>query len=405
MTRSGTTPDSDENAAPLHRRIRDEAQRLGFEQIGFAPASDPGEEDHLRAWLAAGYQGEMSYMERVVERRADATREHDWARTMICLSRSYAQPAPAHGPLHGRVAVYALGDDYHDWLRRDLKALARFLRDECGVRTRIAVDTAPILERPYAREAGLGWIGKNTLLLSRETGSLTFLAEILTDLDLGDDLDLAPPAQATNHCGTCRRCLDACPTDAFPQPYVLDSRRCISYLTIEYRGVIDRDLRPLMGNWIFGCDICQDVCPWNKFARPTTAADAAAAADLAPADLAAFLDLDDAAFRARFRRSPIFRAGRDGFLRNVAIALGNSRSEEAVAPLAKAVVGDPSRLVRQHCAWALGAVSAHTPSVEEAHAALATAAARETDFDVAEEIAAALAAIAGRGGDGLHGNM
>ncbi len=370
--------------------IRARAARLGFDDVGFARATDPGESERLREWLARGYHGSMQYMERVVERRADVTVEHDWARTVICLVRSYApdstsdasaleSPNDSTGALVGRVASYALGIDYHEWLRRDVRALATFLHDELGARTRIAVDTAPILERPYAREAGLGWIGKNTLLLSRSLGSLTFLAEILVDLEL-------PTGQRSkDHCGSCRACLDVCPTDAFPEPYVLDARRCISYLTIEHRGVIDRDLRAGMGSWIFGCDLCQDVCPWNKFAQPTTAADAKAASDLTAPDLIAYLELDADAFRARFRHSPIWRAGRDGFLRNVAIALGNSRSEGALDPLAKSLE-DPSWLVRLHVAWAIGELSSGREWAGRARTVLEHHELREQDARVAEEI-------------------
>ena len=397
-TRSRPAPDPSkgtEDRTALARRIESEAQRLGFERVGFAPAAGPGEGDHLRQWLDEGMHGTMEYMARHVDKRSDATVEHPWARTMICLMRSYdplaprsrpaeagpdeAAPSPDPPPLLGRVASYALGDDYHDWLRRDLKALGRFLRDEIGARTQIAVDTAPILERPYAREAGLGWIGKNTLLLSRELGSTAFLAEILTDLDLptGD--------RSADHCGSCTSCLDRCPTKAFPAPYVLDARRCISYLTIEYRGVIDRELRSAMGAWIFGCDICQDVCPWNKFAQAATAAGARAAADLTSPDLAHLMTLDADAFRERFRRSPIWRAGRDGFLRNVAIALGNSRCEEAVAPL-RLGLEDGSPLVRLHAAWALGEASEGQPYAADVRARLLARREIENDEAVRDEI-------------------
>lgn len=374
-----SSPSLDPQSLEPADRIRVEAARLGFDDIGFARAANPGEGEHLREWLARGYHGTMEYMERVVDRRSDVTVEHDWARTVICLVRSYAPRDPRPEPTRGRVASYALGIDYHEWLRRDVRQLATFLHDELGSRTRIAVDTAPILERPYAREAGLGWIGKNTLLLSRSLGSLTFLAEILVDLDLPTG------APGKNHCGTCRACLDVCPTDAFPAPYVLDARRCISYLTIEHRGIIDRELRSGMGAWIFGCDLCQDVCPWNKFAKPTTAADAKAAEDLTTPDLVAFLRLDADTFRARFRHSPIWRADRDGFLRNVAIALGNSGSESALEPLI-AALDDPSWLVRLHVVWAIGELSQNRPWVDRARATLAHHELRESDARVVEEI-------------------
>jgi len=370
----------------IEERIHAEARAIGFEAVGFAPAADPGEGARLRAWLAASFHGGMGYLARAPGERASVARWHPWARSVVCVLRSYQQPRADGGPGHGRVAAYALGDDYHDWMRRDLHRLAGFLRAGLGARTRVAVDTAPILERPYAREAGLGWIGKNTLLLSRTLGSTTFLGEILCDLEL------AAGRPVRDHCGSCRRCLDVCPTNAFPAPYVLDARRCISYLTIEHRGVIDRELRPGMGRWIFGCDLCQDVCPWNKFAQPTTAGEASAARDLAPAELSAFLALDEDSFRRRFRRSPIYRARRDGFLRNVAIALGNSGVEASVEPLARAL-GDPSWLVRLHAAWGLGELGRGRPFARRATAALEARRVREPDVRVAREIRHALARL------------
>jgi epoxyqueuosine reductase len=279
------------------------------------------------------------------------------------------------------VARYALGDDYHDVMLSRLKTLLAEVRARYGeeVPGRAYVDTGPLLERDLAQRAGLGWWGKNTNLLHRHLGSYFFLGALL----LG--LDLAPDAPTTAHCGTCRRCLDACPTRAFVAPYVLDARRCISYLTIELKGPIPRNLRPLVGNWIYGCDICQEVCPWNRKAPPTDEPAFQPRGDLAAPELIPLLGMTDEEFRARFRGSPIKRTKRRGLLRNVAVALGNARDPVAIPALRAALGQDPEPLVRGHAAWALGRIGGPA-----AHAALLAATETELDPYVTEEIQGAL---------------
>ncbi len=321
---------------------------IGFERVGFTGLSAPKVAPHLGEWLAAGHHGEMDYLSREPDKRADAELAHPWAKTMICLTRSYFTEPPPAGKGQGRFALYALGLDYHDVLKRDLKVLSRFIEETFSERCRMAVDTSAILERPYGEKSGLGWVGKNTLLLAPQEGSYFFLAELVTSLPLDHD----EPFEK-NHCGTCSRCLEICPTNAFPEPYVLDSRRCISYLTIEYRGVIPRKLRPLIGRWVFGCDLCQEVCPWNKFARLTRAPEFRPSQDLSTHQLVDFMGMTKESFRARFRKTPIWRAHRDGFLRNVAVALGNSEDKDAIPALVSGL-SDPSELVRIHAAWGLG---------------------------------------------------
>ena len=338
--------------------VRAEATRLGFDLVGITPAVTPAGFDHLQEWLRRGYAGEMSYM----PRREDAY-EHPSGvlpevRSLIVVGLNYFnadyesdQDETTSPQATGRIARYAVGTtDYHDVLKSLLKQLGRFLQDklpEC--RTRSVVDTAPLLERDFAVLAGLGWFGKNTMLINKRIGSWFFLGALLTDAELTPD---AP--HATSHCGTCTRCLEACPTDAFPEPGVLDARRCISYLTIELRDQpIPQDLREGMGNWVFGCDICQDVCPWNRKAPPSTVDDFEPLNDLTPADLTWLLSLDEDAFRKRFRGTPQFRTGRSGLLRNAAIAAGNSGDRSLIRVLTQ-VAADPEELIRGAAAWALG---------------------------------------------------
>jgi epoxyqueuosine reductase len=372
------------SAAELTDRLRAEAVGLGFPLVGVAPAVSSSGMGRFREWIDAGYAGEMRYL---VD-RADAY-EHPnkvlaGARSVVMLALPYrtVEPQPVQ-PGQGRVSRYAWGDDYHDVIRTRLHTLADRLREWCpGATTRGVVDTAPLLEREFAQLAGLGWIGKNTLLLNRHWGSWFFLAALITDIELSYD---AP--HGTDHCGTCRACLDACPTEAFVAPYVLDAQRCISYLTIELRGPIPRELREPLGDWLFGCDVCQDVCPWNHKAplveepsfTPLTASN--------PLELAALFHLTDDEFRARFRSSPLWRSKRRGILRNAALVLGNQRDPSAVPAL---VVGlnDVESLVRGASAWALGKL-AH---VELARQSLDQRAAIETDLDVQAEIAVAQAA-------------
>ncbi len=365
----------------LSQSIKDHAQRLGFDLCGICAAVAPPGLARFDEWLAAGYAGQMRYL----PDRADAYRHPervlDGARSIVMLAMNYhrGEPRlPAAG--QGRVARYAWGTvDYHDLIHERLKSLAAHVRRLAPeARVRGVVDTAPLLEREFAQLAGLGWLGKNTLLINKDAGSWLFLAALLTDLDLPADA----PHEA-DHCGTCRACLDACPTQAFPQPYVLDATRCISYLTIEHRGPIAAELRSGLGNWVFGCDVCQDVCPWNRQAPPAGESQFAPQSELNPISLVEMFALDDAAFRQRFRATPLWRPKRRGLLQSAAIALGNSPSPEGLAALLVGLAdGDP--LVRAAAAWALG-------RYDDPRAAAALAARREveTDVEVLAEIDAA----------------
>lgn len=373
-----------ERSRSAARAVKREARRLGFEKVGIARAEPPEEARHLKEWLSAGMHGSMAYMAREPEDRADIRRRHPWARRVVSVARSYYVDARDPGPGRARISRYALGKDYHDRLLADLERLAAFVGSRFGGRTRIAVDHSAILERGYARAAGIGWFGKNTMILAKDLGSFFFLGELLTDVELEPDLPYR-----RNYCGRCTRCIDLCPTRAIVAPYRLDARRCISYLTIEHRGVIDRELRPLMGNRVFGCDVCQDVCPWNRFARLATAEDFKPRGDLAAAELGGFMGMTVEEFRERFRKSPIRRAKRDGFLRNVAIALGNSGSPEAVGPLGIGLA-DGSPLVRLHSAWALGRIGG-----ERARRLLRERYGVEKDPQVLEEIRLALGECGG----------
>jgi epoxyqueuosine reductase len=331
----------------------------------------------------------MGWMARAPERRADPREVLAGARSVISVAASYYRgdpPPEASGApaLSGRIARYAWGRDYHRRLRRRLRALGAALRSLApGARWLAYVDTGPVLDRGWAEQAGIGWIGKNTNVILARSGSWFFLGEILTNLEL-------PPARpARNHCGRCARCIPACPTGAIVAPYQLDAQRCISYLTIENRGAIPLELRPSIGTRIFGCDDCQEVCPWNRFAVPATHPDFAEREGQQTPDLLPLLALDEETFRARFQGTALLRAQRSGLARNVAVALGNLGDPRAIPALAAAVARDPSALVRSHAAWALGRIGGDT-----ARAALASAAAREEDLTVREEIEQALAASA-----------
>lgn len=325
-------------------RIRNKAKKLGFDRVGFTDLSEPEESRHYESWLAQGMQGEMAYLK---PDRARTAERYPWARTMIVIARTYYLPIRS-GRGRGKVARYALTRDYHVTLKDQMFELSYWIEDEFKAQCKTCVDSTPILERPFARKAGLGWIGKNSLLLNKSLGSYFYLGEVLTSLDLAPDRPFSK-----DHCGSCSRCMDLCPTRAIVAPYVVDARKCIAYLTIEYKGVIDRAIRPLLGNLIFGCDICQEVCPWNKFAK--RADPAGVRKDLMAPELAPLMDLTEEEFRKRFGKTPLKRVGRDGFLRNVAVALGNSRSPDALDPLTKGLT-DVSWLVRLHSAWALGQV-------------------------------------------------
>ncbi len=336
--------------------LKEAARHLGFDLLGVAPASlPPAHLQAYREWLARGEHGEMAYMARPdrVARREDPARILPGVRSVLCVAVNYypgPSPEPPDHRLRGRVSAYAWGMDYHDWVLPRLEELAAVVRDETGgeIRYRAYVDTGPVLERAFAARAGLGFIGKNTCLIHPRLGSWLFLGELLVDAMLPPT---GPPLPS--RCGTCTRCLEACPTGALVAPYRLDARRCISYLTIEYKGPIPLELRPLMGNWIYGCDLCQRVCPWQRFARPTEAgAFRAASPDRAVPPLLELIELDEAGFRERFAESPIRRIGRGRLLRNVAVALGNLGDRRARSALVRAAE-DPDPLVQEHAVWAL----------------------------------------------------
>ena len=378
----------------LEAKIRQQAAALGFSACGFAATAPLGRGAFLEGWLDAGFAGEMRYLERRAERRLSVAGMLRDARTVITLAYPYNPPPPApidwQRELRGRIAAYALGEDYHRVVERKLAALEAFIA-ACSPhsRTRHHIDSGAVLEREWALRGGLGWFGKNTMLLSTRAGSWFFLAELVTTVALMPDQPRAA------HCGRCTRCGDACPTGALRDGLVMDARLCISYLTIEHRGAIPRALRPKLGSWIFGCDVCQEVCPWNGKERARTAADEGVAASwpnasamwLSPS-LPALLALDESGFRARFGASPLARAKRRGLLRNVAVALGNTTNPAAVPALA-AALDDLEPLVRGHAAWALGMIAGR-----EARRALERHRWREQDGFVLEEIAAALAASA-----------
>ncbi len=358
--------------------VAGEARAVGFSRAGCAPLRPLPRAAFLAAWLAEGRAGDMAYLARRTAERLDPQRAFPWARSVISLAYPYRPPPPPaddwRRSLRGRIAAYALGDDYHDRVAALLGRLtARLGAAFPGARFRPYVDTGAVLEREWAMRAGIGWIGRNTLVLEREAGSYFFLAELFTDLEL----DAVPMPR--DHCGTCTRCVAACPTGALEGGYTMDPRRCLAYLTIEHRGPIPAALRPHLGNWIFGCDLCQEACPWNG-----DAVDASGANWLAP-HLPSLLALDAAGFRRRFARTAVARAKRRGLLRNVAVALGNSGNPHAVGPLA-AALDDPEPLVRTHAAWALGRLGGRN-----ARHALDVARPREPDPTVATEIDAALA--------------
>jgi len=332
--------------------IKSEALSLGFDLVGISPAGNLPENQLYKEWLSKGYAGEMGYMEKSPERRADVREILPDARSVVSCGLNYNTPYPystqARGSRKGWIARYAWGDDYHDAIKKKLEELKRYIReisriDDAGV---CYVDTGLVLERNYARRAGVGWIGKNTCIINQQKGSWLFLGEIITTLEL--DYDAPPP----DRCGTCTRCIDACPTDAIREPYVLDSRRCISYLTIELKGGIPMELREKMDNNIFGCDICQDVCPWNKQALVTEHESFLPRDGLYNPDLGPLSRMSTQDFRDTFKGSPVKRSKRRGFLRNVMIAIGNSGDKELI-PRVRECLEDEEPLVRMHAAWAL----------------------------------------------------
>ncbi len=331
----------------------------------------------LAAFLEAGQHGDMGWMADTAARRGDPQVLWPEARSVVVLGINYA---PAHNPLaalerreRAAISVYAGNRDYHDVLKSRLKALARWLHETSQAEVKVFVDTAPVMEKPLAQASGLGWQGKHTNLVSREFGSWLFLGEVFTTLDLGED------EAESDHCGACQRCLDICPTAAFPAPYKLDARRCISYLTIEHKGHIAREFRGPMGNRIYGCDDCLAICPWNKFAQASAHGEFLPRAELSAPRLVDLARLDDAGFRQVFSGSPIKRIGRDRFVRNVLIALGNSGDASAVA-VVRDLLRDASPLVRAMAVWALSRLS---PTGFDESRAVCLAA--ESDDDVRRE--------------------
>mgnify|MGYP001584483050 CR=1 FL=1 len=336
----------------LEQRLKDEAARLGFAACRIAPAdAAPQAAARLRAWLDAGHHGDMLWMEERAAQRGSPKELWPQVRSVVMLGMSYA---PGRDPLalegvgdRGRISVYAQGKDYHDVVKKGLKSLARWLVEQRPGSLKVFVDTAPVMEKPLAQGAGLGWQGKHSNLVSRSHGSWLFLGAIYSELAL------APDAAESDHCGSCTACQTACPTDAFPAPYRVDARRCISYLTIEHKGPIPHDLRAGIGNRIYGCDDCLAVCPWNKFADMGAANRAfLGRAELAAPALADLLDLDDAAFREIFSGSPIKRIGRNRMVRNAAIAAGNSGDARLLARL-QPLTQDADPVVAEAAAWAI----------------------------------------------------
>jgi epoxyqueuosine reductase len=344
------------NKPSLETALREEAFRLGFVSVGITGAAQD-QALALNDWLTAGHHGEMEWMEGRKEQRASPNGLWPEAKSVIALGMSYAPAAPhVEDPTRGIISHYAQGADYHDVVKKALKALARWLVEQTGCELKVFVDTAPVMEKPLAAAAGIGWQGKHSNLVSREHGSWLFLGAIMTTLELEAD------APHVDRCGSCTACQTACPTDAFPKPYMVDARRCISYLTIEHKGPIPTEFRRAMGNRIYGCDDCLAACPWNRFATAAHAHKAfAPRAELSAPALADILALDDAAFRQVFSGSPIKRIGRDRMVRNAAIAAGNS-GDRSLVPVLQGLLEDPSDVVRDAAEWGLGELIQHNRS-------------------------------------------
>jgi epoxyqueuosine reductase len=347
----------------MKESIRQRAAELGFDDCRFTSAAVPASADQFQRWLAQKNHGEMGWLERNAEKRVDPQKVLPGAKSVIVLATSYAtkdechvpgdarhEPAPFQSSAapQGEIARYARYADYHDVLGERLKNLTAFVNELGGAQTRSLwyVDTGPVLERDLAQRAGLGFVGKHTNVISRRLGNWIFLSEILTTLELEPDLP------GKNHCGNCTRCITACPTNAITAPFQLDARKCISYLTIELKGAIPVELRPAIGNRIFGCDDCLAVCPWNRFAREGQLMRSHARADLRQPDLIKLLQLDDAGFKSKFAGTPMLRTKRRGVLRNVCVALGNVGDASTVPALEKAAL-DPEPLIAEHARWAI----------------------------------------------------
>jgi epoxyqueuosine reductase len=361
----------------LKSKLITEARRHGFDIVGITrPDATPLAKERLRQFLAEGAHGDMMWMETTAERRSDPRVLWPEVRSVIMLGLNYG---PDRDPLEilkarerGAISVYAKGEDYHEVIKPRLKDIARWLIARAGGDVKVFVDTAAVMEKPLAAAAGLGWQGKHTNLVSRQFGSWLFLGAIFTTLDL------PPDEPEPDSCGSCRACLDVCPTAAFPAPYRLDARRCISYLTIEHKGPIPHEMRALIGNRIYGCDDCLAVCPWNKFAQEGRNAKLAAREAARAPKLEELAQLDDAAFRKLFAKTAVKRTGRDRFIRNVLVAIGNS-GDAALARSAERLLTDPSPIVRGAAVWALGRLDpARLAALKPAHAA-------ESDPGVAEE--------------------
>ncbi len=383
----------------LTEEIKAHAASLGFDLAGVTTADPPRHGDYYAEWVEQGLAGEMAYLGRQIEKRQDPRKILPDARSLVVVAMNYRCPDPDPVPgmqagtpedppestnPRGKIARYARGDDYHDVMKAKLLALLRFVQDRAGrpVEGKVYVDTGPVLEREFAVRAGLGWFGKHTNLIHKRVGSWLLIGEILLDIELD------PDGPAADHCGTCTLCLEACPTDAIVEPYVVDSRRCISYHTIELKGAIPLEYRAAMGDRVFGCDDCQDVCPWNRRAPETGHPAFVARPWNEKPDLVEMLGLTPEAFRTRFKGSPVKRTKRRGLLRNAAVALGNTKDPGAVPALADSL-GDDEPLVRGHAAWALGNVGG-TRALAELEKARKT----EVDPWVVEEIDRALAECA-----------
>ncbi len=379
----------------LTQAIKAQAHRIGFPLVGVTTADGLPHGEVFDAWLEHGRHGEMGYLNSPRSRACRAQPKVILAecRSVLVFGARYPHPVPTHSGnqvaagLHGRVASYALSDDYHEFLLSRLFELVEFIELQVGhsILNRYYTDTGPILERELAQRAGLGWIGKNTCLINPQQGSYFLLAEILLSLELEPD-----PSFAYDRCGTCTRCLQACPTACILPDRTIDARRCISYLTIELKGTIPVELRPLMGDWVFGCDVCQQVCPWNRFS--TDEGDPAFAQRLVNPipNLLEEISLSPAEFKRKYHLTPLMRAKRRGYLRNAAVALGNTHNPSAIPALAQVLLSESEPLVRAHVAWAIGRISG-----AKAENTLMKAANTETDPQVMAEIQAALVQLGG----------